>query len=62
MTVHDFIEYIDNAFDRPHFTSCWIDDTGSGRFTDVGYAEEWWDGCMKPELLRVFGGEPDDRT
>jgi hypothetical protein len=49
------IDYIDAAFDRPCGDSFWLDENGK-RYTgvDVGYAHEWWQDCMKPELMRTF--------
>lgn len=61
MTLRDFIEYIDRAFARQRYTSFWTDERGKDSVSDVGYAEEWWNACAKPELLRVFGGDTDDR-
>lgn len=50
------IDYINKAFyERPHSQTRWIDELGNAIPADVGYAEEWWEDCMKPELLRVFG-------
>lgn len=49
------IEYINDAFDnRPHGSSFWLDENGNRTVADVGYAEEWWNDCMKPELRRYF--------
>lgn len=56
--MQEIIDYIDRAIDeRPHGSSFWVDELGRRFTTDVGYAAEWWDECMKPELLRVFGKE-----
>lgn len=53
--VMEVIEYINNAFDnRPHGSSFWINENGERMGADVGYAEEWWEDCMKPELRRHF--------
>ena len=54
MNVNDLIQYIDNAFERKHGSSFWIDENGERTTADVGYAWEWWIDCMKPELTRVF--------
>lgn len=61
MSVQEFIDYIDKAFDRTPYTAYWYNEKGEELCTDVGYAEEWWYKGMRPELLRVFGGEADDR-
>lgn len=54
--VQKVIEYIDNAFNnRPHLSAYWLDENGNSTCVDVGYAEEWWDECMKPEIRRRFG-------
>ena len=58
MAVKDVIEYIDNTFEeRLHGSGVWITETGECITTDVGYAEEWWNNCMKPELLRAINEE-----
>ena len=50
------IDYVDNALkSRPHRTCFWINEYGQDYCVDVGYAEDWWDNCMSPELRRVFG-------
>lgn len=53
--INELIQYIDDAFDRKHGDSFWIDENGerSPECVDVGYAWEWWRDCMKPELIRV---------
>lgn len=51
---HEIITYIDNAFNRSHGDSYWVDEQGKKHSVDVGYGGEWWEECMKPELLRVF--------
>lgn len=54
------IDYIDKAFaERPHSQTRWIDELGNAIPADVGYAVEWWEDCLKPELLRVFGEQED---
>ena len=55
--INDIFEYIDKAFDRTPYEGSWITDTGERVSCDVGYAYEWWNDCMKPELIRVFGKE-----
>lgn len=56
MTIEDFINYIDARFDtKNHGNSFWINDLGERIVSDTGYAYEWWEDCMKPELLRKFG-------
>lgn len=58
MTLLEIVAYIDRAIDeRPHTDSIWKDERGERYTADVGYAAEWWETCMKPELLRVFGEE-----
>ena len=52
--IAGFIKYIDNAFDREHGDSIWIDENGRRLSADVGYAYEWWRDCMRPELIRVL--------
>lgn len=54
MNVKDLIQYIDDAFEREHGSSTWIDENGNKMGADVGYAWEWWTDCMKPELIRVL--------
>ena len=51
--------YIDRAFDRQLWDSRWINEKGELQSADVGSGGEWWEECMKPELIRVFvlGGE-----
>lgn len=54
--INELIQYIDDAFDREHGDSFWINEHGKrvDESVDVGYAWEWWRDCMKPELIRVF--------
>lgn len=56
-TMRDFIEYIESAWKRQRFESAWITENGERITCDTGYAGEWWDECMKPELIRVFDKE-----
>ena len=37
-------------FCEEHGDSYWVDHCGERITTDVGYAMEWWECCMKPEL------------
>ena len=55
----EIVTYIDRAFDRQLWDSMWINEKGELQSADVGYGGEWWEECMKPELIRVFvlGGE-----
>ena len=56
MMLLEIISYIDRAInERDHGSVIWKDENGGRHTTDVGYAAEWWEDCMKPELLRVFG-------
>lgn len=57
--LQEIISYIDQAFERQRYDSVWIDENLGLQSADVGYAGEWWEECMKPELIRVFvlGGE-----
>lgn len=50
------IEYIDDAFDRKHGDSFWINenDERADESVDVGAVWEWWRDCMRPELMRVL--------
>lgn len=52
--IQEVIAYIDKAFDRKHGDSFWVDEQGEKHPADVGYGCDWWEICMKPELLRVF--------
>ena len=52
---NEVIEYIEATFDRKHGDSFWIDENGNSHGADVGYSWEWWNDCMRPELMRVFG-------
>lgn len=54
MPVQDFIEYIDKRLAENPYEGSWITDKGERIPVDVGYAYEWWNNCMKPELLRKF--------
>lgn len=55
VNLNDIFEYIENAFERTPYQGSWITETGDRVTCDVGYAYEWWNDCMKPELIRVFG-------
>ena len=57
MNLKDFIAYIDARLAENPYEGSWINDKGERISTDVGYAWEWWKYCMKPELMRKFGGE-----
>ena len=62
MTALELIEYIDRALiERPRGDSIWLDEQGKVHTADIGYAGEWWDECMKPELLRVLYSEQAER-
>ena len=52
--IQEVIGYIDRAFDRQRYDSIWLDEKGERHSADVGYSGEWWEDCMKPELLRMF--------
>ena len=52
--IENVIKYIDDAFERKHGDSFWLDENGNRSSADVGYAWEWWRDCMKPELIRVL--------
>lgn len=55
MLIRDFIDYIDHAFEsQPSGSCCWIDDLGQEHIVDIGYAYQWWEECMKPQLERAF--------
>ena len=56
MDIQELIDYIDSRIDQQQFESRWISDQGERITADVGYGSEWWENCMKPELLRKFGG------
>ena len=55
----EIVNYIDRAFERQRYDSVWINENLGLQSADVGYGGEWWEECMKPELIRVFvlGGE-----
>ena len=57
MKLQDIFEHIENAFNRTPYEGSWITDTGERVSCDVGYAYDWWENYMKPELIRVFGKE-----
>lgn len=57
MNFQDFINYIDARLRENPYEGSWITDCGERISVDVGYAYNWWSDCMKPELLRKFGGE-----
>lgn len=60
MNINNLIKYIDDAFNnRSHLSAYWVDENGNDIGADVGYAWEWWQDCMKPELIRVFGDKKD---
>lgn len=57
MKIQKIIDYIDSRIDQQLYEGSWINDEGERITTDVGYGAEWWENCMKPELLRKFGGK-----
>lgn len=56
--VQNTINYIDTAFEEQSVgSSTWYDELDREYIEDVGYAAQWWDECMKPQLERVFVGK-----
>lgn len=51
--VNFIIQYIDRRFAEQSFTGEWTMPTGLYITTDVGYAKDWWNKCMKQELLDI---------
>lgn len=50
-TIKKIIQYIDDRFNSgEHGDSYWVDHCGERTTVDTGYAFEWWEHCMKPEL------------
>ena len=56
MDLKEIVNYIDSRLKENPYEGSWISDQGERISVDVGYAMEWWIYCMKPELLRKFGG------
>lgn len=49
--IKKIIQYIDERFNSgEHGDSYWVDHCGERISADTGYAYEWWENCMKPEL------------
>lgn len=56
--MRNTIDYIDTAFEeQSRGSSIWYDEFGREYCEDVGYAYQWWEECMKPQLERVFMGK-----
>lgn len=56
MDIQEFIAYIESRINEQPYEGSWISDQGERIAADLGYAIDWWYSCMKPELLRKFGG------
>lgn len=54
VALQDILDYVDKAFDRTPYEGSWITYDGARVSCDVGYAYEWWDQYMKPELIHIF--------
>ena len=53
--IRELIDYVDYRFKDPsHRESSWAFIDGKRQNLDVGYAEEWWESCMKPELEKRY--------
>ena len=50
--MEDLIKYIDSRIEENPYEGSWMTDLGERVSVDVGYVYDWWNDCMKPELLR----------
>lgn len=59
MSINDVICYIDKRFEEQdsEHRGWWTDLDGEPYYTDIAYAFEWWNYCMKPELLKILKNE-----
>lgn len=57
MDIQEFIDHIESRLNEQPYEGSWISDLGERIPADVGYVYDWWNYCMKPELLRKFGGK-----
>lgn len=53
------ITYVDEAFKRQTDDGPWVTEKGEEIIIDVNHAQEWWETCMKPELVRALVVDPD---
>ncbi len=53
------ITYVDEAFKRQSQDGPWITEQGEEILMSVDDAQQWWDTCMKPELVRALVVDPN---
>ncbi len=55
MKIHkEVIDYIENRLSEQPYEGRWVTLEGKEIGADLGYVQEWWNNCMKPELEEVF--------
>lgn len=47
----NIITYIDKRLQEQPHESIWITNNNQEISIDLGYVQQWWDACMKPEIV-----------
>ena len=48
----NIITYIDKRLQEQPYQSIWITNDNQNISIDLGYVQQWWNTCMKPELIK----------
>ncbi|MBR5862179.1 MAG: hypothetical protein IKZ08_02515 [Bacteroidales bacterium] len=58
-SLQAIISYLDTSIRGNPHEGRWVTESGEEISADVAAVQQWWDTCMKPELVRVFVSDLD---